>query len=589
MINVEHINFAYSGPADTAAEPDYLFKDFSLTLEPGRFAALLGSNGSGKSTLAKLLNGMLLPASGRVLVDELPTDRDEAAWEIRRRVGVVFQDPSRQIVGAVVEDDVAFGLENIGLPREEIVRRVDEVLKRLNIEHLRRSEPHYLSGGQKQRVAIAGVLAMRPNYLVLDEPTAMLDPRGRRSVLNLVKTLQHECGLGVVYVTHHMEEALEADRLIVLDRGAVVKDTCRPEELFADLPLLQKLGLQLPPIPYLAAALAADLRHKPAAQLCTVEELADAVAAEVSSAGPDAGGEEFAPPSVENAPAAAAISLRDVSYTYLEGTPFAGLACDDVNLDIREGEVLGIIGATGSGKSTLLQLMNGLLRCTLGTVTAYGCLIPGSGGGRALAQVRSKTGFLFQFSEQQLFETTIYEDVAFGPRNLGLGTDEIDRRVRRALQLVKIPEAMWQRSPLTISGGEKRRVALAGVLSCEPKCLLLDEPAAGLDLNGTADLLQLLRYLNSELGLTIVMISHRYEEIARVAGRLAVMKNGRLLAAASPSEILYNSELLEEAEIEGSAVSRLFQRLHALGVGLDMWPVCLQEALSCCRSLLETQ
>lgn len=590
MITIDHIDFAYAQPSEAASSGERLFKDLSLTFEPGHFVALLGGNGSGKSTLAKLLNGILQPLSGRIAVDGLYTDDSQAIWEIRKRVGLVFQDPSRQIVGAVVEDDIAFGLENLGLPRGEIVQRVNDVLKRLDIEDLRRAEPHYLSGGQKQRVALAGVLAMQPNYLVLDEPTAMLDPKGRRSVLSLVKSLQRDCGLGVIYITHHMDEAMGADRVVVLDKGTVVQDTYRPAELFSDWEAMKKMGLQLPPLCALACSLAQALPCGFAIDNCSAERLASAIAetVPVSSCSPVNLTFPNVPPSAGASPERV-ISLERASYTYLNGTPFSSRACHNVNLDVYKGEVLGVIGATGSGKSTLLQLFNGLLRCESGTVTACGCTIPLKGGAKELARVRAAIGFLFQFSEQQLFETTVYDDVAFGPRNLRLLSEEVDRRVRRALQMVKLPESLWSRSPLTLSGGEKRRAALAGVLACEPQCLLLDEPTAGLDPGAAAELLQLLRRLHDEQGLTLVMISHSYEELAPLADRLAVMCHGCLLAAAPAADILYDAELLAQAGLEGSEISRLFAQLHSRGIALGMRPLGLKEAERCCKKILKLE
>ena len=590
MICVDRIDFSYPSAQGSEKKSERVFRGLSISFEAGKFTAVLGSNGSGKSSLAKLLNGLLLPDGGRITVDGFAVGDDENIWEIRRRVGLVFQDPGRQIVGAVVEDDIAFGLENLGLAREVIIARVDSVLKRLGLENVRKSEPHYLSGGQKQRVALAGVLAMQPDYLVLDEPTAMLDPLGRRKVLNLVKELQIEYGLGIIYITHHMEEILSADRVVVLDKGTVVEDFSRPQDLLDNDGLdLRLLHLQLPPLYALAKSLRPSLPNSFSLADCSLSALSEAIAdAAASSADTDIGVEPSAADSCpETGPAAEPIAVfDDVSYTYLRGTPFASTACRRISLEVYAGEVLGIIGATGSGKSTLLQLFNGLLRSTEGTVTSCGLVIPSSGGGKALSDVRSQIGFLFQSSEEQLFETSVFEDVAFGPRNFGLSKSETEDRVKEALRLVNIPETLWSRSPLTLSGGEKRRAALAGVLACRPKCLLLDEPTAGLDPSGTEDILHLLRDLNTKFGMTIVMISHRYEEIAVLADRLAVMKDGVLLRVAPTAEILYNTTVLEDAGLAGSDITRLFMSLHDRGIGRNMRPVSLEQAVGCCQVLI---
>lgn len=262
MIEIEGLVHRYGeDPGAPAA-----LRGVDLRLEEGQFIALLGPNGCGKTTLGKHLNALLLPSEGKVRVDGLDTSEPENLWEIRRRVGMVFQDPDRQMVASVVEEEVAFGPENLGVPPEEIRRRIGWALEALEIEALRRGEPHLLSGGQKQRVAIASVLVMEPRYLVMDEPTAMLDPVGRREVLDAVRTLRRDHGLTVLYVTHHMEEVMEADRVVVLEDGKVALDL-PPAELFAHSAELRRLGLDVPPVPDLAERLRAGGLDLPAGLL----------------------------------------------------------------------------------------------------------------------------------------------------------------------------------------------------------------------------------------------------------------------------------------------------------------------------------
>ena len=239
MIQVEHLTYQYPGAERPAVE------DLSLEIGNGEFVAVLGHNGSGKSTLAKHFNGILLPTAGRVLVNGLDTSIPENALEIRRTVGMVFQNPDNQIVANIVEDDVAFAPENLGVPSEEIRRRVDEALRLVGMYDYRMHAPHLLSGGQKQRVAIAGVIAMRPKCIVLDEPTAMLDPLGRREVITTVSRLCREQGITVVHITHHMDECVGADRLMVMSGGHVVADGT-PEEVFSRVEMLKDEGLGVP-------------------------------------------------------------------------------------------------------------------------------------------------------------------------------------------------------------------------------------------------------------------------------------------------------------------------------------------------------
>ena len=243
MINVEHLAYTYPGVDDTPGVA--VFEDMNLAIEAGTFVAILGSNGCGKSTLAKHFNSILLPTGGKVWVCGLDTADEDQLMSVRRSVGMVFQNPDNQIVANVVEEDVAFGPENLGVASPEIRRRVDQALKQVGMSHYALHAPHLLSGGQKQRIAIAGVIAMQPKCIVLDEPTAMLDPRGRKEVVDTISRLNKEKGITVVLITHHMDEAAQADRVVVLHKGKVTADGA-PKEVFAQVELLHSIGLAAP-------------------------------------------------------------------------------------------------------------------------------------------------------------------------------------------------------------------------------------------------------------------------------------------------------------------------------------------------------
>ena len=245
-IAAEHLSFHYTDEENKAASPEIL-KDLSLTLEPGTFAAVLGHNGCGKSTLAKHMNGILLPTGGKMWVAGMDTADETKLYEIRQRVGMVFQNPDNQIVATMVEEDAAFGPENLGLPPEEIRRRVDDALKAVGMYDYRMHAPSQLSGGQKQRVAIAGIIAMRPSCIVLDEPTAMLDPKGRREVMKTIRLLNRNYGITIVLITHYMEEAAQADRVIVMDEGNILLDDT-PEEVFSHVEQMKQIGLDVPQV-----------------------------------------------------------------------------------------------------------------------------------------------------------------------------------------------------------------------------------------------------------------------------------------------------------------------------------------------------
>lgn len=243
IISVEHLAYTYPGVEDTPGVP--VFADLNLTIEEGNFVAVLGTNGCGKSTLAKHFNAILLPSGGKVYVCGIDTANEDRLITIRRNVGMVFQNPDNQIVANVVEEDVAFGPENLGIASPEIRRRVDSALKQVDMYEYRTHAPHLLSGGQKQRIAIAGVIAMEPKCIVLDEPTAMLDPRGRREVIDTIGRLNREKGITVVLITHHMDEAAKAQRVVVLDKGKVAADGT-PKEVFSQVELLHGIGLAAP-------------------------------------------------------------------------------------------------------------------------------------------------------------------------------------------------------------------------------------------------------------------------------------------------------------------------------------------------------
>lgn len=249
IISAENVDFHYSNEFEENENVPVkqVLKGVSLDIKKGEFTAILGHNGSGKSTIAKHMNAILLPCGGKVYVDGIDTSDEERLFDIRQRVGMVFQNPDNQIVATIVEEDVAFALENLGIPPDEMRERVDDALKSVGMYEYREHSPHQLSGGQKQRVAIAGIIAMRPDCIVLDEPTAMLDPHGRRSVLRTIRKLNREFGITIVLITHYMDEAAQADRIVVMDNGEIIMDNV-PKEVFSNVELMKKIGLDVPQV-----------------------------------------------------------------------------------------------------------------------------------------------------------------------------------------------------------------------------------------------------------------------------------------------------------------------------------------------------
>ena len=544
-----------------AAEAKRALDHVNLEVEEGQFIVVLGANGSGKSTLAKHINALLLPSEGRVLTCNMDTADDDFLWEIRRNAGMVFQNPDNQIVASVVEEDVGFGPENLGVPTEEILTRVAQSLAAVGMEKYRESSPNKLSGGQKQRVAIAGILAMQPKCILLDEPTAMLDPSGRKDVLETLVCLNKEKGITVILITHYMEDVINADRVFVMNAGRIVMQGT-PREIFARSEELRQYRLEVPQVTELALMLANRGIPMPASVL-TPEEFAEEYRklAGVSSENDPAPALSEKPSERNDEPI---LSLRDVSYVYGEKTAYRTVAVDKVNLDIFRGEYIGLIGHTGSGKSTLIQMLNGLEQASSGTVLFDGEDIFGEGYDRR--KLRSNVGLVFQYPDHQLFETTILRDVCFGPRNQGLTEEEAKERAAWALRLVGVDESRWQASPLELSGGQKRRVAIAGVLAMKPQVLVLDEPTAGLDPAGRDEILAEIDRIRRETGMTVILVSHRMEDVARYADRLIVINDGQIRFAAPPREVFRHREELTDIGLEVPQVTQVMQILAADGI-----------------------
>lgn len=552
-------------------------RGIDLTIERGEFVAIVGPNGSGKSTLVRHFNALLLPTAGQVWVDGLLTADPRNLWAVRRRVGMVFQNPDNQIVASTVEEDVAFGPENMALPSAEIRRRVDEALETVGLADYRFHPPHLLSGGQRQLLAIAGVLATRPAGIVFDEPASMLDPLSRRQVLATIRRL-HQDGLTVVLITQAMDEAVSAQRVLVMDGGRIVMDG-PPAEVFEQGKRLRELGLDLPPAVEIAHGLRERGLRLPSG-LLTVEQLAENVARAFR---PVQRGRKWCHTDAQpytnsgtTGKGAMLIQVRALSHTYAAGTPLARPALHEVSLEIAPGERVGLVGRTGAGKSTLAQLVAGLLTPTAGQVLLDG--VPAHERSAARA-VRSRVALAFQYPEHQFFEQTVAREIAFGPRNLGLSKDEIGARVRWALEMVGLDRTMESRSPFTLSGGEMRRVALASILALRPEVLILDEPTAGLDPRGRRELLARVRTWQEETGATLIVISHDLEELAHVVERVIVLYEGRIVADGSGRQVLSDGAALAAAGLDMPQPVALLRALRASGWNVRTDRLLAEEAV----------
>ena len=632
VIEFDNVRFSYD-------DNECALDGMTLSIEQGEFACVLGGNGSGKSTLAKHINALLLPDEGTVTIGGLSTSDPDNTFAIRNLAGMVFQNPDDQIVASVVEDDVAFGPENLGVEPAEIRRRVTHSLARVGLAGFELREIDSLSGGQKQRVAIAGALAMEPSILVLDEASSMLDPIGRRDLMGICRDLNDE-GITIVMITHFMEEATFADRVIVVDRGTIALDGA-PQDVLTETDELRRLALD---VPFAAMASRAMRHHGIDVDIhIDIDSLASDVRSRIGkpkfrSASlseysphdvPNGASPENAPehdpfrrlePKAENsretvdpncrfaeAPRSShdsgvegfsgntLLSFDNVSFSY--ETPVASnkrkrrwnsrkasvqskrrendrrdadepaYALRDVSFDLFEGEILGVAGRTGSGKSTLSQLCNGLLQPTSGQVLVRGRALFDK---KTAVDARRDIGLVFQYPEHQLFAPTVFDDIAFGPRNLGCSEEDIDARVNEALSSMHLdPKTIRYRNPFSLSGGHQRRVAFAGVLAMRPRVLLLDEPVAGLDPRERESFLLLIDELRREHGLTIVLVSHIMNDLARLCDRIALINDGTLVTIDTPWHVFSDEERLYRCGLDTPDALHL---AHELGLRFDHIP-----------------
>jgi energy-coupling factor transport system ATP-binding protein len=566
IIRIENLHHTF---ISANGEAIHALAGVNLEIVQGEYVVILGHNGSGKSTLAKHLNALLLPTEGDVWVKEWNTREVAYRRDIRSTVGMVFQTPDNQIVATIVEEDVAFGPENLGVPRGEMLKRVNRSLEQVGMLPHRHRAPHQLSGGQKQRVAIAGVLAMQPQVLVLDESTAMLDPLGREEVLEVAQRLNKREGVTVVAITHFMREAVDADRIVVMADGKIALQGS-PREVFRQAERLRALQLDVPPVTELAQRIHAQLPAFPP-DLLTVEEVVTAYRElhERSTAAAQGSDTRAVAPSNTTpvkTPAhnEAVIVVENLVHDYMAGTPLEVRAVHDVSLTLHAGEIIGILGHTGSGKSTVVQHLNGLLRPTAGRVAVFGQDL--ADGRVDFRQVRRQVGLVFQFPEAQLFERFVGDDIAFGPRNLGLDRGEVRARVQRAMDAVGLGfEEFKDRHTFSLSGGERRRVALAGVLALEPRILVLDEPTAGLDPAARSDLLDHILTLHRN-GISLVMISHNMDELAAICDRLVVIAEGRTVMEGPPEAIFASGERLRELGLDVPAPTAIVEEIASSGL-----------------------
>ncbi len=485
MIEIEGLSYAY--PQQT--EPS--LRAVSLAFKAGQLALVAGHSGSGKTTLTRCING-LIPrryTSGRLQGRVLMAGADIAKLglaELAVRVGTVLQDPETQIVAAEVFYDIAFGLENLGLPRDEIRTRVQHAADRIGIAHLLGRSTASLSGGEKQKVSLAGVLAMQPDVLLFDEPLAALDPASAREVMQLLRDLA-DAGKAVIIVEHRIKSVMQQrlDQVIVLERGEVVPDAVEMAQLDQRYPAIQKRARQ-----------------------------------------------PNSPPLAE---------LRDVGFAHPNGES----VLNNVSLRVQPGDVIALLGRNGVGKSTLCKHLIGLLRPSSGQVFVEGQDVVAEK--LSVAQLARSVGYVFQSPSFMLFAPSVREELAFGPRNLELPKDQIAANGLSAAQSLNISEFM-ERHPLALSFGQQKRVSIASVLTMQPKLLIMDEPSAGQDHDNIVRFMNdLLAYASVQ---AMIFATHDLDLARAYANRVVVMEDGAIAADAEPEVVLADEGLLRRCRLK---------------------------------------
>lgn len=563
-IVLDDLRFAYP-PLIPGQAPQVVLRGVSLTIPRGQAVALVGPTDSGKTTLALILAGLAPEMTGgelrgSVYVNGLDVRQTPAA-QVSTHLGLVFQEPERQLFNMTVASEVAFGLEGLGLPPAEIGRRVTWALEQTGLTGLEERAPWQLSGGQQKRLAIATILAMRPPILVLDEPMAGLDPQGRREMAAVLTWLKRSAGTTILVIEKDNEfVARWAERVLILADGRIVRDG-PPSQVFREAEALRRWGIALPQVAELAARLravgeSADFLTAQQAMACLAQRqrLATAYTAaggSVTTVGPANGPDDsVATPRAADTAAAArppAVDLQEVCFTYPGGTR----ALTAVSLTVRQGEFVALVGPNGSGKSTLARHLNGLLRPQTGSVFILGRPTSRQSVGELARQV----GYVFQNPDHQIFAPTVREEVAFGLRNQGLRGEELAERV--AATLAAFGLTAWADAPPAVLGyGLRRLITVAAVWAMRPPIWVLDEPTTGLDARYTAQLLDKLRALHCS-GHTILLITHDLRLVAEAAQRVVVLHDGQVVMDGPTEQVLSDAANLARYGLRPPPITRL--------------------------------
>ncbi|MGQ9679644.1 MAG: ABC transporter ATP-binding protein [Candidatus Bathyarchaeia archaeon] len=553
IIEVRNLWYRYPGVSEPA------LKGLNLRIEEGEFILLTGPSGCGKTTFCRCLNG-LIPhfyngdMSGEVTVKGFSI-RENPINRLAMEVGLIFQNPDNQIFALTVEKDVAFGLENLGVEKNEMLKHIDWALDRTGLQGIRHRATYELSGGQKQRLAIASILAMRPKIIVLDEPTSFLDPVGAERIFNVLRSLNNEYKITIILIEHRIDLAIRyVNRVLLFHDGRIIDDgppekVCESEEsrlAGVGIPKIIQLGMKLAQkgvnldgLPLDAFGFAEKIREKLAPRKISVFAKSETTRSRLMEGRGDN-------PIIE---------ASNVSYSYPNGMK----AIKDVSLSISKGEFVAIMGENGAGKTTLVKHFNGLLRPQTGRLLIDGV----DSATMSVAALARRVGLVFQNPDDQLFSENVEEEVRFALKNFGFSKEVIEKRVDWALNLLDI-ERYRKSSPFILSGGERKRVALASVLAWDPDVLVLDEPTIGQDYAQKERLRHFLMQLRSQ-GKTTVIVTHDVEFVVDCKPRIILMSQGRIIADGPTEIVMTDFETLNKASVSPPEILKVFRRISDLG------------------------
>ncbi len=553
IIDIDSLSYKY--PNATTKALDNI--DFKLT-EPG-FTAIMGPTGAGKTTFSLTLNG-LIPQfyegtmEGSVHVLGIDTKR----YRIQRlvqHVGLVMQDPESQVFGMNVLADVMFGPANLGLSYDEVMARARRALNLVGLVGFDKRSPSDLSGGEKQRLAVASVLAMHPEILVLDEPTSELDPVGREEVYQAVDRLREDGNVTILAIEHSPDEVVSrAENLVVFSEGKMAY-LGTPKDIFRNAPKAHDLGIRIPESAELGWKLhEAGIIEQQQIPL-TVDEAFELISpwiierkdrlakCDTKPCRCDAEGEKEV-----------ILSVQDLSHSYSDEIH----ALRGVSLDVHKGEFIALVGQNGAGKTTLAKHFNGLLRPTKGRVIVDGK----DAAGQAIYDLAKVVGYVFQNPDHQIFSATVWEEAAFGLKVQGITGEKAKERVANVLELVGLSDLL-ELNPFTLSKGDRQKLAVASILAIEPQVLVIDEPTTGLDARGAEGMMTLIDHLN-KLGHTVIIITHDMKLVAEYATRVIAMSRGKVIADCTPAELFSNGAVMKNARVKPTSIARLFSRLQEL-------------------------